>query len=68
MSASFWAAALMAFELLPRQADDAAGMSFNRQTSLKFQETLTNSEAPLWGSVGYVGAPTIRRYLDVVNL
>jgi hypothetical protein len=52
----------MAFELLPRQANDAAGMSFNRQTSLKLQETLTNSEASrLWGSVGYVGAPTIRR-------
>jgi hypothetical protein len=62
MSPSFWAAALMAFELLPRQAYDAAGMSFNRQTSLRLQETLTDSAAHrLWGSVGYVGAPTIRR-------
>jgi hypothetical protein len=36
----------MAFELLPYQPNDTAGLSFNRQNGWNLQETLTNSEAP----------------------
>jgi hypothetical protein len=62
MSPSFWAAALMAFELLPYLDDNTFGMSNDRQTGWKLQESLTNFEVlPLEGTVGYVGAPTIRR-------